>query len=62
MFHVEYNERNFAAICFPNEGINPHEILTTSMQTKNYVQQFADQQVGDVKCAFNTVDDNLKNF
>jgi len=32
------------------------------MQTKNYVQQFADQQAGDVKCAFNTVDDNLKSF
>jgi len=26
------------------------------------VQQFADRQVGDVKCAFNMVDDNLKNF
>jgi len=26
------------------------------------VQQFADQQVGDVKCVSNTVDDNLKNF
>jgi len=34
MFHVGYNERNSAAKCFANEGINPCEILTTSLQTK----------------------------